>query len=442
AGTDRDPQIHTVYTGPVSLSRAGDWQALVRGPGGVSQPVVIPVRAAAPGTAPAPGLGTRAGWLLVIVISGASAMVLAAARGLRRRRWQGTSIALGGTGCLVAAGWAGALAIAPAAAAPGASAAWGTARPVAPVTGTGAEVWPVGRPAAGLMMPAVAPDGSVWVGEMAANALAALSPAHRVVRQVALPGGDKEVMGLAVDRDGRVWFAEEHAQRLGMFEPRANRYRQYRIPGRDPAPLGVSVGPGGNVWFTELNGDRIGRFDPGTGSFTQFRIPTPGALPYWLAIAPDGRVWFTEFGAGKVGVLSPVTGRIREYRLPGRLIPTGIAISHGGTPWLVTTEGRLLRISPSAGTVRQFRAPVASLYGVAATGDGTLWLGTTSGHAVYAFDPSAGGFRRHPLPAGQAPWWVTPAGRHQVWAALGGRAGGLARVTGPAPCGTTCGKGE
>jgi copper transport protein len=488
AGTDHDPRLHTLYAGALSLGRPGDWQAIVRGPGGASQPVVVPVRAAtwqlparargpasaqatagADGTAgaqgttgaygtagapemvawpqPATGLGRRARWLLIILAAGASVMVLAGARGLRRRRWQGATVALGGTGCLVAAGCAGLLALAPAAAVPGApaaavpgapaaavpgaAAADGPGQPVAPVTAGGVAVWPVGGPDAGLMMPAVAPDGTVWVGEMSAGRLAALSPGGRV-RQVALPGGYKEVMGLAVDRRGRIWVAEEHAQSLGMFDPAANRYRQYRIPGADPAPVGVAVDTDGNVWFTEMNGDRIGRFDPVTGRFAQFRLHVPGALPYWLAIAPDGRVWFTEFGTGRAGVLAPATGRIREYRLPGRQTPTGIAIGASGTPWLVTTQGSLLRLNPGSGKAHQLRAPVANLYGVAVTGDSTVWLGTASGDFMYAYSPQAGRFRRWRLPVGQAPWWVAADGGHRVWAALGGAAaGGLAELAAP-----------
>lgn len=434
SGTDHDPQTHTLYTGAVGLARAGDWQAVLRGPGGATEPVVIPVRAAAPGAAAA-GLGQRAGWLLVIALSGASVTVLAGLRGLRRHRWHGLPlalgpIALGGAGCVAAVVWSGVLAIAPSAAARAGPAAWGDAQPVTPVTAASVSVWPVGGGDAGLMMPAVAPDGLVWVGEMSANKLAALSPAGRVVRQVALPGGYKEVMGLAVDQAGHVWIAEEHAQSLGMFDAATGRYHQYRIPGADPAPVGVAVDRSGSVWFTEMNGDRVGRFDPGTGRFAQYRIPTPGAMPYWLAIAPDGGVWFTEFDAGRVGVLRPASGQLREYRLPGRPNPTGIAISPGGTPWLATTAGWLVRISPASGVMHRVRAPAASLYGVAVTGDGTVWLGTASGHAIYAFEPGPGRFRRYPLPAGQAPWWVAAAGRHRVWAALGGAAGGLAEIAG------------
>ena len=430
AGTDHDPRAHTLYTGAVSLRSAGDWQAMLRGPGGVSQPVVAPVRARAAGLAPAAGAGTRTGWLLVISVFGASATVLAATRGLRGRQWRATSIALGGAGCLAAAGWVGVLAIGPAAAAPLAPAAWGVTRPVVPLIAAHTAVWPFGGAQTGLMMPAVAPDGRVWIGEMGAGKLAVLSPASRTLRQVALPGGgDQEAMGVAVDRAGRVWVAEEHTQELAMFDPATGRYRQYRIPGDSPAPVGVAVDPGGSVWFTEMNGDAIGRLDPGTGQFTQFRLPTPGALPYWLAIAPDGSVWFSEFGAGKVGVLRPATGRLSEYPLPGRQNPTGIAIGPGGAPWLATAGGWLVRASPATGSLHRVRAPIADLYGVAVTGDGMVWLGTASGHALYAYRPASGSFRRYRLPAGQAPWWVAAAGRHRVWAALGGT-GGLVQVAG------------
>ena len=278
------------------------------------------------------------------------------------------------------------------------------------------------------MMPAVGPDGSVWVGEMDANALARLGPDRDVVQQFPLPGGYKEVMGIAVDDDDHVWVAEEHAQALGMFDPATGRYRQYRVPGDDPAPVAVAVDASGQVWFTMMNGNAIGRFDPGTGRFTEYPVPTADALPYWLAVGPPGQVWFTEFGAGKLGELNPATGKVREYPLPGGGSPVGIAAGPSGFVWATATQGLLVRVDARTGAMRVFRTPRPDEYGAAVAADGTVWLGLASGAAVYSFDPATAAFAAHALPAGSDPWWVT-AGAAHVWVALSSAAqGGLCEL--------------
>lgn len=311
---------------------------------------------------------------------------------------------------------------APAAVAP----PWGAASHVTPVSAPGATTWPVGGH--GLMMPAVAPDGSVWIGEMGSSTLTRLSPDRGVVRRFTLPGGYKEVMGVAVDDDGRVWIAEEHAQALGMFDPATGRYRQYAIPGGDPAPVGVAVGASGQVWFTMMNGNGIGRLDPGTARVTEYPVPTAHALPYWLAAGPHGQVWFTEFGAGKLGVLNSATGTIGEYPLPDGSSPAGIAIAPSGSVWAAATQGLLIRMDASTGAMRIFRTPRPDDYGVAVTGDGTVWVGLASGPAVYSFDPATAAFAAHRLPAGSDPWWVA-AGPAHVWVALSPDApGGLSEL--------------
>ena len=303
---------------------------------------------------------------------------------------------------------------------------WGATSRVAPTSAGTTTTWPIGGQ--GLMMPALAPDGSVWIGEMDTSTLARLSPEHGVVRRFTLPGGYKEVMGVAVGDDGHVWIAEEHAQALGMFDPATGRYRQYAIPGDDPAPVGVAVDASGQVWFTMMNGNGIGRLDPGTARITEYPIPTAHALPYWLAAGPHGQVWFTEFGSGKLGVLHSATGKISEYSLPEGSSPAGIAIAPSGPVWATATQGLLVRVDPSTGAMRIFRVPRPDDYGVAVAGDGAVWVGLASGAAVYSFDPATASFAEHRFPAGSGPWWVA-AGPAHVWVAWSSDApGGLSEL--------------
>lgn len=426
AGHDHDPQTHTIYQGMISAPAGGTWRAVIRGPDVSSQPIVVPLRTprGATGTAPEPGLD---GWLLAIAVLGAAGVVIGAARCVPAPRWRATSLAFGGVSAVAALTGMTVLSIGAARAASTAVASpWGVASRVASTSGHGARTWPVGGQ--GLMMPAVAPDGSVWIGDMGANTLIRLSPDRAVVQRFTLPGGYKEVMGIAVDDDGHVWIAEEHAQALGMFDPATGRYRQYPIPGDDPAPVGVAIDASGQVWFTMMNGNGIGRLDPGTARFAEYPLPTAHALPYWLAIGPHGHVWFTEFGTGKLGVLNPAMGRIGEYPLPDGSSPVGIAVAPSGSVWATATQGLLVKMDARSRAMRIFRAPQPDDYGVAVAGDGAVWVGVASGAAVYSFNPATAAFAAHPLPAGSDPWWVA-ASRAHVWVALSSAAqGGLSEL--------------
>lgn len=429
-GYDHDPQTHTIYQGTIGLSTAGTWNAVVGGPAGSSQPILVPLRTPSAGVPAASASPPRLDdWLLAIAVLGAAGIAIGASRYVRGQRRRGASFAFAGGGVVAALVAITALSIATPSATSGAVASpWGVASRVSPTSEHGATTWPVGASGAGLMMPAIGPDGSVWVGEMDTNALARLSPDRDEVQQFTLPGGYKEIMGVAVDDDNHVWIAEEHAQALGMFDPATGGYRQFPIPGQDPAPLGVAVDAQGDVWFTMMNGNLIGRFDPSAARFTEYPIPTAHALPYWLAVDPAGQVWFTEFGSGKLGALQPKTGKISEYPLPSGSSPAGIAVGRAGTVWATTTQGLLIRLDGRTAVMQAFRAPKPDDYGVAMDDGGAVWFGLASGSAVYAFDPGTAAFAEHQLPAGSAPWWVA-AGQGHVWVALSSDArGGLSEL--------------
>jgi virginiamycin B lyase len=418
-GHDHDPQTHTIYQGTVTLPAAGTWTAIVRGPDGASPPITLPLHPAPPTartTSPSPP--HLDAWLAVIAVLGAAGVVIGATRCLRRPHWRRAAFALGGSGGIAALAGITVLSLAiPSAGSAAVASPWGAAARVSRTEASSATTWLVGARDAGLMMPAVAPDGTVWVGEMDTNTLARLSPSRNVVQQFPLPGGYKEIMGVAVDDDNHVWIAAEHAGALGMFDPATGRYHEYAIPGRDPAPLGVAVAANGTVWFTLMNGNAIGSFDPGTARFSEYPIATPHALPYWLAVGPHGTVWFTEFGTGKIGALDPSAGRVREYPLPHGSSPAGIAIAPSGTIWATTTQGLLVELDARSGRMRTFHMPAADAYGVAVTANGTVWYGLASGSVIFSFDPGDATFTRHPVPPASNPWWVT-ASQNEVWVAL------------------------
>ncbi|HET6876154.1 MAG TPA: CopD family protein [Jatrophihabitans sp.] len=432
-GRDHDPGTHTVYAGALRLSRPGTWRAVLRGTGpGPGASLVVPVSPAVRGFATAGGAADVGPWIALLALAGGAGALGALARAPAPRRGKAAALVAGGVGVTVALAWAGNLTFGPGgAAAPAAS--WGAVRTVRPVQLPDAKLWQVPTPGAGVMTPAVAPDGSVWVAEMNAGKLARLDPHGNVIQEFRFPGRDRESMGTAVDAAGRVWIAQEHAMALAMFDPAAGRYREFAIPGSVSAPVGVATGPHGDIWFTEMSGNRIGRFDPRTLRFRTYPVPTADSAPYWLAAAPDGSVWFTEFGAGRVGVLDPRSGRIREYAVPGRHPnAAGIAVDPDGTVWFTTLQGELVGLTPTTGRLRRMPLPAPGDYGVAVAPDHTVWVGCQGGRALYAVAPSSGAVHAVRFPAGSAPWWPVVDPRGRVWVALSGtRSNGLALVHRP-----------
>jgi virginiamycin B lyase len=429
-GVDHDPATHTIYQGVIQLTHAGLQHAILHPAAGGAPSVPIPMTVSTSQSEAyqaAESAGT--GWLAVIALTGLALVLIATARAVPHRRLRSTAIATGAAGLSVAVVWAGLVGLGPSAARP---TGWAAARPVRTLTVRDGRVWRMPTPAAGVMMPATAPDGSVWVAEMDANKLARLDPAGSVVQEFRFPGPRGESMGVAVAPDGRVWVAQEHAMALGMFDPAVGKYREFPIPGADSAPLGVAIGRDGRIWFTEASGNTIGTFDPETERFAEYPVPTSGAVPYWLTIDGAGRVWFTEFGAGKIGSLDPRTGHVREYPLPGAPNVAGIAVAQSGHVWFVGCQGTLFGLDPNSGRLRQIRLPAAGDYGAAVGPSGLVWVGRNGGRTVFAVDPVTGRVRSYDLPAGSAPWWPVVDGSGHVWVALAGTGGnGLAELHQP-----------
>ena len=431
-GLDHDPATHTIYEGVIQLTHAGLQHAILHPADGGTPSVAIPMTVAArlPATDYRPVQPPVTRWLAMIALAGLALVLIAATPAVPNRRLRSTAIATGAAGLSVAVVWAGTVGLGPSAARPS---GWAAARPVTALAVRDARVWRFPTPAAGVMMPATAPDGSVWVAEMDSNKLARLDPAGDAVQEFRFPGAQRESMGVAVAPDGRVWVAQEHAMALGMFDPTAGDYREFPIPGPDSAPVGVSVGPDGKIWFTEASGNRVGCFDPETGQFTEYPVPTPDSLPYWVTVDATGRVWFTEFGAGRIGSLEPRTGHIREYSVPDNPNVAGIAVARNGAVWFVTCQGTLFDLDPASGRLRRIHLPAAGDYGVAVGPTGSVWVGRNGGRTVFAVDPVTGRARGYELPAGSAPWWPVVDGSGHVWVALAGAHGnGLAELHQPA----------
>ncbi len=422
AGTESEG--NAVFEGTVQLAGpAGGWRAAVSLPaaGSATLPLTIaPAERAAAG-------GPRRGWLLALALLAAAGALLALTR-LRAVRVVRFAATGAGGGLIAAALVAGVVTAARSSGSAGA-ATWGILTREQPSAAAGLTSWAIPTPHAGLMTPAVGPDGAVWIGEMDTNKLARLDPAANTVQEYRFSGGYQGTMGVAVDSGNRVWLAQQSAGTLGLFDPASGAYTAFPTATPHAAPSGIAIAPDGAVWLTEMNVDRLAHFDPATRSFREYPLPEAGVVPYWLTVAPDGRVWFTELSGLRVGVLDPASGAVREWPVPNGEHPSGIAAAPNGTVWFATTEGSLVRVDPASGAVVATVTPGRDLYGVAVGADGTAWIGSASGDAVLAYGPASGRFVSHPVPRGSGPWWPVVGGDGSVWVALAAQAtGALARL--------------
>ncbi len=208
-----------------------------------------------------------------------------------------------------------------------------TVTTVTPARAGQVTAWHIPTPASGLMVPAVGPEGRVWIAEMNANKLAALDPASgRITEYAFSPSRVLSAMGLVVDRGGRVWMADGSVAALGMLDPARGVYQEYRTPTANSSPSGVALDNQGRIWLTELGAGKLAVFDPDTQTFSEYAIPG-GIVPYWLTVAPNGDVWFTDISHGQIGVLHSDTGNVELIPVAGVAGTTGTAAGGDGTIW-------------------------------------------------------------------------------------------------------------
>ncbi len=308
----------------------------------------------------------------------------------------------------------------------------GESTPVQAVQSQGMTSWPVPTPDAGLMVPAVGPDGRIWISEMTSNKLAVLDPATNTYTEYRPSLPTAGTMGIVVDRSGLVWLAQGATGSIGRFDPRSGDYRVFATPTINSSPSGIALDKQGRIWFTELGRQRIGVFDPASATFQEYPLPNAHSTPYWLDVGPDGRVWFTDLSVAEVGVLTPGSGHIDLFPVPGAQGTTGIDVAPDGTVWF-GVHGRpnaLGHLDPASGQISTVPVPSGDIYGISVDRGGAVWAASVR-DSVYAFDPGTQAFRAYPT--GKGSWWVASAADGSVWVAVGDpTTNALTRILAPA----------
>lgn len=155
------------------------------------------------------------------------------------------------------------------------------------------------------------PDGTVWVSEYYANALALLDPRVAPHTDETVTPGTRRATGQPAPAP-RTMTARSPSTRtpaapsVHVVRPVVTRgWIEYPLPTANAEAEDMRVDRHGHVWFEEDAGF-LGRLDPFEARFTEYAIPSANSGYYNIALDPaGGLLWFTE-----AGVFAPVTTRI------------------------------------------------------------------------------------------------------------------------------------
>lgn len=129
------------------------------------------------------------------------------------------------------------------------------------------------------------------------------------------PGSQPGSINIAADRT--IWFTESAANKLAQITL-ARKILEYPVPTKGAHPLDITRGPDGAMWFVESAVGKIGRIAP-NGKITEFRVGDAATRPTALITGPDKALWFTEVGTGRIGRLT-TSGSVRHFSAgPGEL---------------------------------------------------------------------------------------------------------------------------
>lgn len=193
------------------------------------------------------------------------------------------------------------------------------------------------------------------------------------------------MIGSAQDENGNLYFGSETS---GLVKFDGASFVTLPVPNSpsQPAYGAIVTPPDGKLWFIEHYGDNVDQFDPTTETWEQvFNLPCY-CVP--MGFMPSGNWWASEWSNGAwLNTPDGATTHVSEAQgLPLDYQVTVVAESPDGTTWLGTDHGVAIY---EAGAIEDFYSvetaglPGNSVYALLAASDGTMWVATDYGVSRY-----------------------------------------------------------
>ncbi|MCS5714136.1 virginiamycin B lyase [Herbiconiux sp. CPCC 205716] len=231
---------------------------------------------------------------------------------------------------------------------------------------------------------AAAGDDSVWVADMAANAVVLVAPSG-VLRRIDAPSPAAQPYGVTALHDGTAWFTEmgnDSLGRIGILGGVAE-YATGTVDG----VVSMVAASGDSLWFTANQANVVGYVRGADAAPALFPLPTPAAGPVGIVVGDDGAAWFTEILAGQIGRVDRA-GRVVEHPLPDRgSKPHAIvrdARPDGGSWFTLWGSNELghVTLDGSFSFVSLAESGHEEPHGLAVGLDGTVWVAMETGALV------------------------------------------------------------
>lgn len=233
--------------------------------------------------------------------------------------------------------------------------------------------------------PAIAPDGTIYVGCYNTN-LYAINPADGTDNWVYT--ADEQIFaGIAIGAKGTIYFGADDGKLYALHPSGTNLWT---FPGGQGFTGSPAVGSDGTIYFGATwgtSGRRLYAVNPdGT---EKWNYPVGGFVESSPAIGKDGAIYFGS-NDNKLHAVNP-DGTAKWSVTTGDDVKSSPAIAEDGTIYVGSSDGKLYAFD-TEGTNLWCKATGAAIVGSPSIGiDGTIYVGSTDSslHAVYGTSPLA-----------------------------------------------------
>ncbi len=248
--------------------------------------------------------------------------------------------------------------------------------------------------------PIEGPDGAIWWTGMFASLIGRLDPQTGDMQEYLLPPAARP-HSIIPGPDGNVWYTGNSNSTIGKLVPATGVITEYPTKAKDPhTPI---FHPNGKLYFTSQQANMLGRLDIKTGELTEIETREK---PYGIQVGTDGRLYIAYNGTNAVGAMDPDSLEVQYYEVPDASSRIRrLAIDSKGIVWYVnSTRGRLGRLDPKTGAIREWDSPSGPQshpYAIVVVKD-IIWYNESAVRpdTLVRFDPETEDFQSWEIPSG------------------------------------------